>query len=529
MAGLPSTVLDDIRLQERAQIAAATAAIKNEFQRRRWNADPIAWAKERANAILWSKQLDLLESIRKHRRTAVPSCHEVSKTFTAALITGWWLDTHPAGEAFVVTTATTDAQVRAVLWREINRMHSNLGLPGRVNQTEWFMKMRSGHEEMVAFGRKPSDYNPTAFQGIHAPYVLFIGDEANGILSELLEAADSLIANDDSKMVLLGNPDDPRSEFEKACRPGSGYNVVHIGAFDSPNFTGEPLPSHIRKQLIGHIYVEEKRRKWAPHWHWNEDRTACVPPPDSDPADTNPLWQSKVLGRFPKQNIDGGLIPMSWIIAAQMRTLTPSFPVEMGYDVGGGGDANTECVRQGNVYRITHEDHEPDTTKQVGRLIQSARAHKPTLTKIDKIGIGWGVTDRCRELQPTLNAQGIPTEFIGINVGEGATEPTPGEDEEAATDERFANLKAELYWLVREDFERGDMDIDPNDEDLAGQLASIRYERTSSGKIKISDKRKDAQGRTIPSPNRAEALMLARAPKPKETFGPARAIKLSGF
>ena len=35
----------------------------------------------------------------------------------------------------------------------------------------------------------------------------------------------------------------------------------------------------------------------------------------------------------------------------------------------------------------------------------------------------------------------------------------------------------------------------------------------SNGKLKISDKRKDEHGRKIPSPNRAEALMLAAAPK----------------
>jgi hypothetical protein len=35
----------------------------------------------------------------------------------------------------------------------------------------------------------------------------------------------------------------------------------------------------------------------------------------------------------------------------------------------------------------------------------------------------------------------------------------------------------------------------------------------SNGKIKISDKHKDDKGKTIMSPNRAEALMLAASPK----------------
>jgi hypothetical protein len=57
------------------------------------------------------------------------------------------------------------------------------------------------------------------------------------------------------------------------------------------------------------------------------------------------------------------------------------------------------------------------------------------------------------------------------------------------------------------------IDIDEADDDLAAELCGIRYERMSSGKIKISSKRRDASGKVIPSPNRAESLMLAAAPK----------------
>jgi hypothetical protein len=61
-------------------------------------------------------------------------------------------------------------------------------------------------------------------------------------------------------------------------------------------------------------------------------------------------------------------------------------------------------------------------------------------------------------------------------------------------------------------FERGEVDIDADDDDLAAELCSIRFERRSDGKIKISDKRRDASGKIIASPNRAESLMLAYAP-----------------
>jgi hypothetical protein len=379
-------------------------------------------------------------------------------------------------------------------------------LAGRVNQTEWFMKLEGGKEELVAFGRKPDDYDPAAFQGIHARYVLVILDEANGIRGPLHEAAGSLIANDDSKILMIGNPDDPNGEYYEASKPGSGWNIISVSAFDTPNFTDEPLPEDVLKQLIGRVYVEEKRRKWAPLWKWSDDEKSCTPPEgvtaETD-KDCNPMWKSKILGIFPDKTEAGGLIPISWIKAAQLRDLSKTLNEkgavnELGADVGGGGDDSATCHRKGMVYRILRSYTEPDTMKQTGIIIADLNETGAECVKVDKIGIGWGVVNRGQE-------QNKP--FIGINVGEGATE------DDTASDERFANLKAELWWGVRGIFERGEVDIDPEDDDLAAELCSIRYERMSSGKIKILPKRKDAKNQAIPSPNRAEALMLAAAPK----------------
>ena len=103
-------------------------------------------------------------------------------------------------------------------------------------------------------GRKPNDYSPSAFQGVHAPYVLVIIDEANGVRGRLHDALDSLIANNASKLLMIGNPDEPAGEFYEATKSGSGFHVVSISAFDSPNFTGEELPSRMeyrRRCLIG--------------------------------------------------------------------------------------------------------------------------------------------------------------------------------------------------------------------------------------------------------------------------------------
>jgi len=487
---------------DRESALARLQAIKREQRRRKSALDPAFWLANRMGEHAWSLQARIMRSVRDHRKTAVPSCHEAGKSFIAARTIAWWLDpdVHPAGSARAVTSATTGSQVKAVLWHEINRAHAKGGLAGRTNQTEWWLPVLHPNgainEEMVAFGRKPADLDFSGFQGVHAERVLVVFDEASGIHRALWNGADSLIANDDSRFLAIGNPDDPDGKFAEICQPGSGWNVIPISAFDTPNFTGEEIPAPIRKVLVGYQWIEEKRKEWAANWHWNEEKTEVLPPKvkkgEEAAPNCHPFWESKVLGRFSSVK-EGGLIPISWIRAAQERDLSSKIgngPNELGADVGGGGDSSTIAHRRGPVVRIISEDHNPDTMQTAGKVAAARKQTKATKVKIDEIGIGRGVVDRGKEL-------GLP--FVGINVSE-----TPDDSES------FVNRRAENWWNVRERFETGNIDIDENDHALLAELVSLRFKRTSSGKIQIESK-EEAMRRGVKSPNRADALMLAFA------------------
>jgi hypothetical protein len=437
--------------------------------------NPDLWISEVLHEHLWSKQRTIALSVRDHRKTAVPSCHGSGKSFLAARIAASWIANHPHGEAFVVSSAPTARQVRNILWREINRAHGNADLPGRTNQTEWFLPMPNGKEELVAFGMKPDDMDPAAFQGIHARYVLVIFDEAGGISSTALwEAADSLIANDDSRFLAIGNPDDPETEFHSICKPGSGWNVIPISAFDTPNFTKESIPDKLKHLLVGPLWVEEKRRKWG---------------------ETNPFWISKVLGQFPDTTIDG-LIPIKWILHAQQHDLPRALPYELGLDVGGGANNSTYCAREGGRYRIIRRDQNPNTMETCGQLIAFINDRKAidatlayTKVKVDEIGIGRGVVNRAQEQKYKV--------VIGVNVSR------PAKDKE-----HFENVRAEGYWGLRELFQSQLIDIDATDDDLAAQLVDLRYKRNSRGKIQMESK-DDIKARGKPSPDDADSVMLA--------------------
>jgi hypothetical protein len=491
-------------IDEVAVVANELAAIEVEGQRRIYAADPELWAQERLGITLWSGQRSILRSIRDNRRTAVYTCHEIGKTLSAAIAIAWWIDIHPVGSAFAVTTAPTGHQVRGILWREIGRVHARGQLRGRMNQTEWWIVTPLGNEEMVAIGRKPDEYQTATFQGFHQRYLLFVGDEACGIPLPIWVGADSLIGNDNSKALAIGNPDDPKTEFGRMCKPGSGWNTIQIGAFDTPNFTGEDVPKEVKEHLIGWRYVEDMRKRWARSWSWSEDRTKLEPPSGVDPKQTNPYFQSKVLGLFPEHADANGLIPLQWITTAQVNTLAPFGASELGVDVGAGGDSSTICHRKGPMFRIVHEDHNPDTMHTTGEVVRVLVETEAELAKVDVIGIGRGVVDRGKE-------QGL--KFVGVNVGQA---PIPDPDPvKAKVDEKlgigFANLRAQLWWNLRTMFENENIDIDIDDEELAAELVEIRYFRNSSGKIQVESKQ-DMISRGVPSPNRADAVMLAAAP-----------------
>jgi hypothetical protein len=487
--GLPTDDLNRLLLHPQGVRAAAVDVARERalavFDRggRNYKKDPTHWARERAGVDLWSKQQHIIESVRDHPQTAVHSCHAIGKSFVAATTVAWWLDVHPVGEAFVVTTAPTDKQVKAVLWREINRLHTRAGLAGRTNLSEWYIG-----KELVAFGRKPADQDPTAFQGIHARYVLLVLDEACGIPKELWDAGSSIVSNEHSRTLAIGNPDDPFGEFAANCRPGNGWNIIHVGYRHTPNFTGEPVAEIVRDSLIAPRWVEERARKWG--------RGSAI-------------FTSKCEGHFPLEGTSG-TIPYAWVTACRTLDLPddPHARVEAGIDVGAGGDRTVIRERRGAKAGREEVFVDADPMRSIGRLVEKINEWGVTRVKVDNIGIGWALTGRLRELSSVHNHAGAlagecthAAEVVGVNFGE---KPTEGRERQ------YLNKRAEVYWTVGREFSRlRRWDLSELDDDVVAELTVSTYEILDSfGKIKIEPKDKIIE-RLGESPDRAEALLLA--------------------
>ena len=429
-------------------MSAEAAAVK------RLREDPLVFFRTVLGATLTPDQVRVVESVRDNRRTAAPAGHSVGKSFVAAGLALWYLVTRPGAK--VVTTAPTWRQVVEVLWREIARAYGSALVPigGKLSDTQlelgpnWF-----------AMGLSTDD--PTRFQGIHAPHVMMIFDEATGVAHEIWDAAEAIAVGANDRFVAIGNPTDPTSRFKAVCESGK-WNVVEINAENHPNI------------VEGRVVVPG-----GPTRDWIAERLE-----DYGGRDSN-LYRARVLGKWPEQG-DDALISMRDVEAAAMRWTAPEGkPLATGTDVARFGSDETIliAIHEGGVVAPAIVRKGQDLMATAG-LIRSLGCRA---NAVDDTGLGGGVTD-------SLNEQGHP--ILPVNFGESARDR-----------ERFVNRRTELWWNLREALRASRLAL-PADAQLHADLTNVKYGMHSAGRIKLEPK--DAVKKRLGrSPDRGDALALA--------------------
>jgi hypothetical protein len=199
-----------------------------------------------------------------------------------------------------------------------------------------------------------------------------------------------------------------------------------------------------------------------------------------------------VRGIFPEAATNA-LIPLKWLERAKFKDAVrgTGAPRKVGIDVAGPGEDETVgYAHEGGNITGFRAWPQPDPRGPVTAWLKDM--HHVERVNVDSAGIGWYFY---LHLKGELGKEAGVT---AINVGSASSNP-----------EKYANLKAELYWAMRMWFQE-DHVAGLFDERTIAQLAGIRYEHDPRGRVVIEGK-EDARKRGIPSPDRAEALMLALA------------------
>lgn len=426
---------------------------------------------------LWSRQQEIAELVREHRQVVVRSCNSLGKDFLGARLAVWWA---VARGGLVILTGPTDRQVGSVLMKEVGRaFRSNPDLPGEL----YARALRIGDEDKIlAF----TATDPDKFTGFHDPETLVVITEGQGVEPDIYEAAQACATSAGSRLLVLGNPLRPSGTFYSICR-SENWVSVRVPASEHPNVVEgrEVIPGAVTQQ-----WVESIAREYGKDSPQYRARVEAEFPEDDVSALFKRLWIDQAFDRWRKCGGQGPRESERKLIA----------------DIAGGG-ADRTCVGTARADVIERLEFWPEsdlmkiakklaeTSREYGRWdaavrrqqLQDGEIPQASIT-VDVGGLGLGVADRLSELRASV------TRFNGASTASSKT--------------KFANKRAESYWLLRKRLERDGVALPP-DEGLAAELLATEWSVDSSGRILIAPK-DDIRSRIGRSPDAADVCAMAQ-------------------
>jgi hypothetical protein len=550
--------------------------LERQAQRSKYFNDVALWAHDNLGLDLWYKQKEIADALATgtSKSIAVRAGHGVGKSFLAGIIVAWWVDTRPIQYCFVATTAPSADQVTSILWREIRHNYQlsharykeylrlkergeptgNLPdhpLPGYITQDN---KWKDDMGNIIAQGRKPPDHSEDAYQGIHAEYVLAIGDEACGLKENMIDSLSNITSNAKSRRLLIGNPTNPRSRFgdifndttpreveidgKKVMRTlQEVWSLHHISVLDSPNFHGKdrcapncprfeehrlmPIGLGLYKQALESLtdmsYVIEKQGEYGvdsarykarvegefaydagnnlfEDYDMAKARDAqCFVDYDTDITRT-------VLGVDVARSKDGDTSYVYRFTTGMMRALDDETGEPGAITQVHGGELRYVDSFRGVPLVDRFEINGTKTVGQATLIDQHARQLNAQEVRVDSGGMGVGLIDGLMALAWNQHTQTMAYRVIEMQGGG----PTPD-------GRSWYNNRAFQYSQMRERFKRGEVDIDPADKVLIGQLEDILVEFVDPHAAMKIESKDSMKKRGVKSPDAADAAWYACA------------------
>ena len=484
----------------------------------KYQRDPEGYARDVLGVVWWEKQNEIARAILQHQQVFVKASHSVGKTHLAGGLVNWHYDSF--APSITKTTAPTKNQVVNLTWKEVRLQRRGAGLGGlmpRAPIIQTFFQNGELNPGHFAAGYTAKDAD--SFQGDHEENLFIIFEEAVGIDEEFWTAAEGMLSSgEDNRWLAIMNPTDTGSTAYQQELSG-GWHVITISALDHPNLLaelrGEPKPF---RKAISLSWVEKRLKKWCTAVKSSEKKETdiCWPPLDFclergiEPQwyRPGPLFESRVLGRWPSQSGDAVWSEALWLAAItrklDLQAAALHQPPEIGCDVARKGhDLTVIHVRRGGV-SFHHESHSGWTTdRTAGRLkelcdewgFKTGQDPLKIPVKVDDDGVGGGVVDQRGNY-----------DFVGIGAGTSAID-----------EEHYPNRRSELWFTTAGRALEGRLDFSllPTDvlTELRRQMMAPTWKLDSEGRrvVEPKDKTKDRIKR---SPDDADGVNLAYAPAP---------------
>ena len=381
----------------------------------------------------------------------------------------------PCRGSKVLTTSSKEEHLKLNLWGEIATVRAKAaarGTPLDGRYLEGDLRIEESSSNHYITGQTAN--SPEALQGMHAAHKLIIGDEATAVSDDVKLAITRLLATADSRLLLIYNPTTPDT-YPSILARSERVEVIRITAFDTPHFTGEPVPDganlitpefleDLKAQGMGPGTFEWQTSIEARDWDLGED--VLITPPWYDECSTQ---QPPVLGHA---------------------------TVQIGVDIASyGSDECTIAVREGDqlVEMQAFPSMRPDILFQT-HVTRLAEKWRPNVLVFDGDGVGAGAIGEAENLAKHMAPGGKVIPFRG-GVGAG---------------KKFANARSAQWWRLRQAFETGAITVHVDDPTLRTQMTNLRYRVNTKGKLQIETKA-EMKKRGIGSPDRGDAVMYAFA------------------
>ncbi|WP_249115795.1 terminase [Azoarcus sp. L1K30] len=389
------------------------------------------------------------------------SGHGIGKSAGIGMVVNWALST--CEDTKVVITANTDTQLRTKTAPEVGKWQ-------RLSITSHWFDVQStsissrdkAHTKTWRADLVPwSEHNTEAFAGLHneGKRIVLIFDEASSISDKVWEVAEGALTDEGTEIIWIafGNPTRNTGRFRECFRRFKHRWIAR--QIDSRTVEGTN---------------KEQIAKWA-----------------ADYGEESDFFKVRVRGMFPsmsaRQYIGEAdvtaaygkhLRPEQYNFAPKILTCDPAWE---------GNDELVIGLRQGLSFRILHTMPKNDNDLIVAQKLAQFEDEEQADAVFVDAGFGTGIVSA---------GQGLGRDWVLVWFSS------------ASGDIGCLNKRAEMWKAARDWLKAGG--AIPEDPQLRDELQAPELVPRIDGAIQIESK-KDMKARGLPSPNRADALVLSFA------------------
>ena len=416
-------------------------------------------------------QAEMLAEIRDHLQNpatrhqplmiARASGHGIGKSAGIGMVVNWAVST--CEDTKVVITANTDTQLRTKTAPEVGKWQ-RLAITSHwldVQATSVAARDKDHAKTWRADFVPWSEHNTEAFAGLHnkGKRIVLIFDEASAIADKVWEVAEGALTDEGTEIIWIafGNPTRNVGRFRECFRRFK--HRWKARQIDSRTVEGTN---------------KEQIAKWA-----------------ADYGEDSDFFKVRVRGMFPSMSARQ-FIGEADVAAAYGKVLRPEqyefAPKILTVDPAWEGDDEFAIgLRQGLSFRILRTMPKNDNDLVAARVIADLEdEHKADAVFVDA-GYGTGIVSA---------GQGMGRDWTLVWFAG------------ASADIGCLNKRAEMWKAARDWLKSGG--ALPDDPQLRDELQAPEIVPRADGKVQIESK-KDMKTRGVPSPNRADALVLSFA------------------